>query len=290
MNREYAVVYNRSLESIFSGQAHAVARELDCPCLYTDELQFLEDEQIEFRKCVYFDKDVVTGLRLEAIGVRLFNNIGSIELCDDKRRTGEFLKRELRVPKTLIYPLFFSDLAEYRLEFTQKAADMLGFPMIAKLAFGSLGEQVRLVENVATLSAIIEEWKNEPFLLQEYVASSRGRDLRLYVVGGEVKGAMERCNPNDFRSNVGSGGHGRITDVPDGFAQAATDACALLGLDFAGVDLLYGSNGEPIVCEVNSNGLFRELNRVCSVSIEREIAEHVRRSEQNSFQVNDLFL
>ena len=279
MNDNYAVIYNRSLEAIFGKQAHAVATELDCPCIYTDELAFRDDRDLSFRKCVYFDKDVITGLRLELSGIRLYNNIGSIELCDDKRRTGEQLRRDLNVPKTINAPLLFADDPQFRKEFAQKTAEILGFPMVGKLAFGSLGQQVRLIHSSEELEACCNEWNGTPHLFQEYVASSKGKDVRIYVVDGQAVAAMERCNESDFRSNIGAGGHGKKITPPEGFEQTAIDACALLGLDFGGVDLLYGSKGEPIICEVNSNALFNELNIVCNVHIEKHIADVVRKKE-----------
>ncbi|MBO5213160.1 MAG: RimK family alpha-L-glutamate ligase [Clostridia bacterium] len=281
MNRKYAVIYNRSLESVFGKQARAVARELDCPCLYTDELLFLGDEEIEFEKCVYFDKDVITGLRLEMLGVRLYNNIGSIELCDDKRRTAELLRRDLNLPKTVPSPLLFSDDPIFRGEFARRAGERLQFPLVAKLAFGSLGQQVKLIASKEELIACCDQWKDQPYLLQEYIDTSKGKDLRIYVVKGEAVAAMERYNPNDFRSNIGAGGRGTAIRPPKEFEDAAISACALLGLDFGGVDLLYGKHGEPILCEVNSNALFQELNAVCGVAVEKHIADAVRQEEAN---------
>ena len=283
MNKKYAVVYNRSLESIFGNQARAVARELDCPCIYTDELAFLKDEEIEFEKCVYFDKDVITGLRLELLGIRLYNNIGSIELCDDKRRTTELLRREFQVPKTICSPLLFSNDPEFRKDFAKKSGELLGFPLVAKLAFGSLGQQVRLISTESELSVCCEEWKDQPYLLQEYIESSKGKDLRIYVVKGEAVASMERYNPDDFRSNIGSGGKGTPVQPPKEFEETAINACTLLGLDFGGVDLLYGKHGEPVICEVNSNALFNELNKVCNVAIEKHIADAVQSEDTNSF-------
>ncbi len=282
MNKKYAVLYNRSLESIFGNQARAVARELDCPCYYTDELLFLKDEEIEFEKCVYFDKDVIPGLRLELLGIRLYNNIGSIELCDDKRRTGELLRRDLCIPETITSPLFFSDNSDFRKTFAGRVGKKLGYPLVAKLAFGSLGQQVKLLQTEEELLNCSKDWKEKPHLFQKYVKSSKGKDVRIYVVGGNVVAAMERYNPNDFRSNIGAGGRGTKIKPPQEFEQAAVDACQLLGLDFGGVDLLYGENGEPVVCEVNSNALFNELNAVCDVNIEKHIADTVRCEIANS--------
>ena len=285
MNRQYTVLYNRSLEHIFGEQARAVAKELDCPCRYTDELTFLRDNEIEFEKCVYFDKDVICGLRLETLGIRLYNNIGSIELCDDKRRTTELLCRDFSLPDTVASPLLFSYDADFYKDFAKRTAERLGLPLVAKLAFGSLGQQIKLIFTQEELLTCCKEWHGQPYLFQKYVESSKGRDVRIYVVGDTAVAAMERRNPMDFRSNVGAGGHGTAIEAPEEFTQTAIDACRYLGLDFGGVDLLYGPKGEPLLCEVNSNALFRELNRVCNVSVEKEIADLVRTESTSEFDL-----
>lgn len=290
MNRDYAVLYNRSLESIFGNQARAIAKDLDCPAHYTDEVLFKKDAEIVFSKCVYLDKDVVTGLRLEGLGVRLYNNIGSIELCDDKRRTYELLKKDLPLPRTVSYPLLFSEDTEFEEEFIEKTADTLSFPLVSKLAYGSLGEQVRLIQTTEELKDCCTMWRGHPILFQEYVSSSHGKDLRVYVVGGEVIAAMERSNPSDFRSNIASGGSGKQVNPSPAFRDVAIQACHLLGLDFAGVDLLYGPAGEPLICEVNSNALFNELNTVCNVQIEKNIAQVVQQERRFEFNISDFTL
>ncbi len=279
MNREYAVIYNRSLEKIFGNQARSVAEELNCPLFYTDQLQFRKDSEIEFRKCVYFDKDIITGLRLEMLGIRLFNSIGAIETCDDKRRTCEMLRPDGKIPKTVYAPLLFSEDEEFQTSFLAQAESILGFPMIGKLAYGSLGKQVRFISNKEELLQCSRDWRGQPYLFQEFIESSRGKDLRIYVVNGNVIAAMERFNPHDFRSNIGTGAHGSPIVPSKEFEAAAIEACSLLGLDFGGVDILYGKYGEPILCEVNSNALFQELNAVCNVHIESHIAEMVRSKE-----------
>jgi len=284
MNDEYAVLCNRSLERLFGAQCHAVAEALGrAPCYTNTDFLGMRDEEIRFRKCVYFDKDVILGLRLELLGIKLYNNIGSIELCDDKRRTCELLRQDFRIPETITSPLLFSDDPAFVRQYAEQVADRLGFPLVAKEAFGSLGQQVHLVGDFETLLAYCEKWQRTPHLFQKFIASSKGRDVRLYVVDGVVEGAMERSNPTDFRSNIASGGRGEKIDPPDEFCRIAVDACGLLGLHFGGVDLLYADDGEPYLCEVNSNALFTTLNQVCGVKIEEKIAAAVKKEQLSLF-------
>ena len=56
---------------------------------------------------------------------------------------------------------------------------------------------------------------------------------------------------------------------------AAELAASVLGLDYCGVDLLYGESGEPIVCEVNSNAFFEGLEGATGVNVAKLYAEHI---------------
>ncbi|MBQ9938736.1 MAG: hypothetical protein IJO96_04310, partial [Oscillospiraceae bacterium] len=48
----------------------------------------------------------------------------------------------------------------------------------------------------------------------------------------------------------------------------------LLGLDFGGVDILFGENG-PIVCEVNSNAHMKNIRDVTGIDVAEHIAAHI---------------
>ena len=56
--------------------------------------------------------------------------------------------------------------------------------------------------------------------------------------------------------------------------EAAIRACDAIGLDFAGVDILFGKNG-PIVCEVNSNPHFKSSLECTGVDMSEEIMSYV---------------
>ncbi len=75
--------------------------------------------------------------------------------------------------------------------------------------------------------------------------------MRVIVIGGRVIGGIIRQSDGDFRSNVGLGGTARACDVPKNVRDTAIKAANILGLDYCGIDFLFGD--EPLLCEVNSN-------------------------------------
>ena len=227
-----------------------------------------------FEKCVFLDKDIPLGLSLEVDGTRLFNNIGSIELCSDKRRLNVFLKNDFPVPKTLDFPLtYFPDDRFFSL-FTAKVCDELGLPVVAKFAFGSQGREVFLLENANDVFEFQKKHFNTHHLYQEFIASSKGTDQRVYVVGKNAVASIIRENKSDFRSNIAIGGTARKADILPETEDLCVNISNTLGLDFCGIDLLITPNG-PMVCEVNANALFSALNDVCGIETGHFIADHV---------------
>jgi RimK family alpha-L-glutamate ligase len=98
--------------------------------------------------------------------------------------------------------------------------------------------------------------------LQEYVEhdAERHSDLRVYVVGDRIVGAMNRYAPEgDWRTNVALGGDvADAGDLPEAVREMATDAREVIGLDYAGVDVIEGADGWYVL-EVNPTAGFKGL-------------------------------
>ena len=216
---------------------------------------------------LFWDKDINLARRLERQGISVFNSADSIEKCDDKARTYIELSDTVPQPKTLIAPktYFKADFTE----FVDNAIEILGLPLVFKECFGSFGEQVFLCK---TKDEIMKHITERPFILQEFIASSAGRDKRIEVVGGRVVAAMERFNENDFRSNVTNGGKMKPCEPSQTECDIAVAACEKLGLAFGGVDLLEGG----IVCEVNSNAHIINIMNCTGIDIAAEIFKEVK--------------
>lgn len=220
---------------------------------------------------LFWDKDTVLAARLEQAGVPVFNCAAAIAACDNKILTATALNHlGVPAPKTVIAPKTFENLNYCDGVFFERAAEILGFPLVIKEAYGSFGKQVYLARSPEEGLAIIKNLGYKDFLMQEFIATSKGRDLRVNVVGGKVLCAMTRTNPSDFRSNLTIGGTAVQTDPTDEECYLAIRACQALQADFAGVDLLYGKDG-PLVCEVNSNPHFKSTLDCTGMDISLDI-------------------
>lgn len=229
---------------------------------------------------LFFDKDIVLCKMLEKSGYRSINSSKVIETCDDKAKTFAELYGVVPMPKTCIAPFTYENVGYTDFDFVSDAEEKLGYPMIVKEGKGSFGKQVYKVENRERLIAVLKELQGRSIVLQEFIAESAGRDLRVYVVGGKTVACAERINKNDFRSNVQSGGIMRPYDLNNicelkKYTDLAEKTALFLGCDFAGVDILFSSDG-PLVCEVNSNAHFTALSKATGVDVAKKIAEYYK--------------
>lgn len=227
---------------------------------------------------LFWDKDIYLAQRLENLGLPVFNSAKAIELCDNKILTAMVLEQAgVRCPKTVVAPKTYEGTGYNNRLFLEKAIALLGFPMVVKEAYGSFGAQVYLVENQEQLYDLVDRIHHKPFLMQEFISSSYGRDVRVNVVGGRVIASMLRHNEMDFRSNITNGGSMAQVEISEAQAQLAIQACEALGLDFAGVDVLFGPGDVPIICEVNSNPHFKSTWECTGVDLSEYIMEHILR-------------
>lgn len=223
---------------------------------------------------LFWDKDIHLARRLEAEGIRLFNTASAIEICDSKILTALALDGRVATPKTVISPKTFEGVGYNNLGFVENATRVLGLPVIIKEAYGSFGAQVYLASSLGEAKEIVTSLGHKDFIMQEFIAESRGRDVRVNIVGGRVVSAMERYNNNDFRSNISNGGSMRNIELSPEIEKAALVAAEAIGLDFAGVDVLFGKDG-PIVCEVNSNPHFKSSLECTGVDMSEKIIEYI---------------
>ncbi len=286
------VVYNHSIKH-FEGQCKAVASELAKKGieseLFTNAELLMMEKLPEGNKCIFYDKDISLGMRFELSGTRLFNNIGAIELCGDKCRSNEILK-DLPQPETLVYPKTFFPDEVFFSKYSQYVAEKLSLPVVAKLADGSQGREVFLLETVESITEFQRRYFSQAHLYQRFISESKGKDIRVFVIGDDVYASMLRSNPNDFRSNIAIGGTAVKYDINNDIKELCISATRIMGLDFAGLDILLGKDGEPYICEVNSNALFTALSQVCNVNIAEGIAAHVAETKTGFFENMSFFL
>ncbi|MEU6344382.1 RimK family alpha-L-glutamate ligase [Streptomyces sp. NPDC046977] len=196
------------------------------------------------------DREITLLRHLEALGAVLVNPIDSVMACVNKVwQLQQLALAGLPVPDTLSY-------ADAPLEAVIDAPGMVPEPCVVKAVRGHRGRRVFLAPDTAMLRDVQGSLRHEtPYLFQEYVAHSHGRDLRVVVVDGRAVAAQTRTGDGTgLTSNLARGG--TATQVLGRHPRAealAVRAAEVLGLAVAGVDLLFLPDGDFVLCEVNAN-------------------------------------
>lgn len=233
-----------------------------------------KEEDISF--ILFWDKDIKLARIFEARGYAVFNGADAIATCDDKALTHIVLEKAgIPMPKTWISPMTYENIGYTDTSFLKQVESCLGYPMVVKECCGSFGQQVYLCQNEEE----VKEHLNRDVIFQEYIPSSFGRDIRLQVVGDKVITAMYRYSENgDFRANISNGGKMMPYEWTREQEQLAVQSVKAIGLDFAGVDILFGEGDKPIVCEVNSNAHFKNIYDCTGVNTADYIMEYIKQS------------
>ena len=238
--------------------------------------------QINLPKCdfvIYLDKDIYLARILEKAGYRLFNKADFVKLCDDKALTNiACASRGIKMPDTITGPLFYSqELKEENFKFLDDVIKELGFPLILKRVYGSLGLGVYLIKDKNELIEAYKEHCRAPILFQRYVGSSYGVSARVIIIDGKVFGGFIRYNKSDFRSNFGNNASSRPIKDGDKCFELAQKIADELNIEYAGIDFMFLESGEPILCEINSNAFFEEFEKVTGLNVAREYALMIKK-------------
>lgn len=245
---------------------------------------YRQKEPLDF--ILFWDKDVRLASYLERQGYLVMNSSRAIAACDDKSMTHLLLQTKgIPMPKTILGPMTFANIGYTNYEFLDQVEKELDYPIIVKECFGSFGMQVYKANTKEELKEVVIKIGAKPMLFQEFISTSAGKDLRLHVIGNQVVTAMYRYSENgDFRANITIGGKMKPYEPTEEEKNLAIECAKILGLDFAGVDLLLGPDGRPLVCEVNSNAHFKNIYDCTGVNVADAIMEEiVRRCKAENF-------
>jgi len=196
--------------------------------------------------------------RLEEDGARVMNTARAIERTVDKAWTSAILERAgLATPETVACERADDAFAAFR---------AMG-DVVVKPIFGSMGLGMSRVsdEDMAWRVFRVVETVRGVYYLQRFIPHE-GHDLRVFVVGGRVLGAIER-SATGWRTNFSRGGSVRPYDLPPAWAELAVRAAEAVGAEYAGVDLLPAQDGTVYVLEVNGIPGWEGLQRATGIDV-----------------------
>lgn len=204
---------------------------------------------------------------LEALGIAVYNSGRAIERSVDKSLTSFLLAHAgLPTPPTLV------TCDEDQARDWVRRETLARHETVCKPLFGSQGKGIIRLADAGQLPD--RETVNGVWYLQRYIESSDSgaSDWRLFVIGQRVVATMRRSN-HEWRTNVAQGGTCHAGVAERDVQRLAEDAVNILGMDYAGVDLLRDRDGRWWVLEINSIPAWRGLQGVCGTDIAGLLAD-----------------
>lgn len=144
-----------------------------------------------------------------------------------------------------------------------------GAPLVIKLLEGTQGIGVVLAETQKAAESVLQAFMglNVNIMIQEFIAESKGADIRCLVIDGKVVAAMKRQGAEgEFRSNLHRGGSAQLVKITAEERRTAIAAAKIMGLNVCGVDLLRSNRG-PLIMEVNSSPGLEGIERASGKDI-----------------------
>ncbi|MHA2141133.1 MAG: RimK family alpha-L-glutamate ligase [Candidatus Thorarchaeota archaeon] len=200
----------------------------------------------------------------EDAGIYVMNPAYSFRRAKDKYATLTALhKAGIKVPRT-----FIGENLEAAIDFVDEVGDVVIKPLIGARGLGSIRAPDREL-NYRAMKFIHQ--LGQVLYVQELIPKP-DRDIRAFVIGNQMVGAMYRYLPEnhgeEWRTNVHGGGRAEVAELDSEYIECAIRTAETLKLDYTGVDILESPNG-PVVIEANAAPSWSALSRVTG----RNIAE-----------------
>lgn len=204
------------------------AENIELRLIYTDEIKYNALPDFAIVRTI---RPNITK-RLESLGVRCFNNSFVSEICNDKAITYKYVSEN----NIEILPTYYS------------IDEIKEFPVVIKPKNSHGGDRVNIAESFNELMKLMPLYDGDNFVIQA-VASDRGKDVRVYVIGNKIITAMLRESEFDFRSNFCLGGSASVYNLSNDEIKKVEKIISLFDFDFVGIDFVF-NNGKIVFNEI----------------------------------------
>ncbi len=203
---------------------------------------------------------------LEDRGMRVMNSPRAIERTVDKLWTSGLLERcGIPTPRTVVCESAEEAMAAFR-----AMGDIIVKPLFGSMGLGMV--RVSDEEMAYRVFRTIEQVRGVYYLQQ--TIDHDGRDVRVFVIGGTVFGAIERLS-DGWRTNLARGGSARPIQLSPEWSALAVRAAAAVGAEYAGVDLLPARDGTVSVLEVNGIPGWRGLQEATGLDVAAALVDRL---------------
>jgi len=156
----------------------------------------------------------------------------------------------------------------------EKVLDILSPPYVLKDFSSSKGQGVKKFENKKEALAFLKKKEYRDWIIQKFIDFDH--DLRIYVVGYQALGSMERIpqNKSEFRANISLGAKGAVFQPSETILKAAEKAARLTENEICGVDFIVKADNFYLI-EVNRNAQFQGFMKATNVNVPKKIVSYI---------------
>lgn len=229
MHREECAKRDISMELIVTQDLSFVIQNYETKLWYKNQVKLPD-------VAICRDRDWQITKHLEQLGVKVFNNSSVAHICNDKGLTHQYLAdKGIPMMDTCICT-------------KQTYNETFSYPIVVKSCNGHGGNEVLLVKDKEELLQAYENIASDKIVVQK-VASDKGKDLRVYVIGKEIIACILRESDTDFRSNFSLGGRTSVYNLKDDERKLVEKIIAEFDFGLVGIDFVF-HNGEMVFNEI----------------------------------------
>ena len=204
-------------------------------------------------------------------GQCMVNTYEVIATSGDKLLTSlALVKRGVPTPRTKV---------AFTTQSALQSIEQMGYPVVLKPLNGSWGRLLAKINDRDAAETILEHkhtlggYRHSVFYIQEYI-DKPGRDIRSFVVGGEVIAAIYRHAPH-WITNTARGGEAVACPITPQIEHLSRAAAEAVGGGVVAIDILEAPDGRLLVSEVNHTPEFRNSIAPTGVDIAGRIVDYV---------------
>jgi len=233
------------------------------------ELELLVDDEtpnIHTDFILFRDRNPEKSKSFEELGIKVFNRSEVTRIANNKLRTFE-LATLLGIPAVPTKRI-------------QKMSDITEYPVVLKIVDGHGGNEVFLCHTNVQAEAFFAQFSDNQLIIQPFIESG-ARDVRVFVVGDEVVGAVKRTGNGSFKSNYTLGGSVELYDLKNWQKKEVQTLVKAIKSDYVGIDFLLLQDGTWILNEIEDPVGARSLYKTHDFSIATKLMQYIQKQLLN---------
>lgn len=205
--------------------------------------------------------------QLELMHIPVFNSYEVTHLANHKGRTHQFVS-SLGIP-SMRTSFFYSD-------FMEAPISEFPYPFVMKTPDGHGGQEVFCVQNEDDFNRLISTYKRSEWLIQEMCAHV-GEDVRVFVIGNKIIGAIRRFSETDFRANYCLGGQIEWYTLNEEEEALVYKITKHLSCDYVGIDFMIDDKGKFVFNEIEDVVGSRSLYALKRIDTAKAYILHIKK-------------